>query len=88
MSSDFSLSKWMADIGDLADKTTLEQWAVDLLKSELKLSNYMLSPMCQRTQYTAGRGNWDLSGKALSIQINLIVEILYHYNTFSPFHSD
>ena len=52
----------MADIGDLANKTTLEQWAVDLLKSELKLSNYMLSPMCQRTQYTAGRGNWDLSG--------------------------
>ena len=52
----------MTDIGDLANKTTLEQWAVDLLKSELKLSNYMLSPMCQRTQYTAGRGNWDLSG--------------------------
>ena len=52
----------MTDIGDLANKTTLEQWAVDLLKSELKLSNYMLSPMCQRTQYTAGSGNWDLSG--------------------------
>ena len=60
----------MTDIGDLADKTTLEQWAVDLLKSELKLSNYMLSPMCQRTQYAAGSGNWDLSGKKTSSAAN------------------
>ena len=74
----------MADTGDLADKTTLEQWAVDLLKSELKLSNYMLSPMCQRTQYTAGRGNWDLSGikrvvRQFSNTINIIHARMLYY---------
>lgn len=52
----------MTEIGYLGDNAVLEQWAIDLLKSELKLSNYMLDPMCQRTQYNAGDGNWNLEG--------------------------
>lgn len=59
---DFSLSKWMTEIGNFGNKTVLENWAVDLLKSELKLSNYMLDPMCNRKQYNAGDENWNLTG--------------------------
>ncbi|XP_062579219.1 uncharacterized protein LOC134241150, partial [Saccostrea cucullata] len=58
---DFSLIKWMKDIGNFGNNMTLEQWAVDLLKSKLKLSNYMLDPMCKRSQYLAGSANWNLS---------------------------
>lgn len=57
----------MTDIEDLGDKAVLEQWAIDLLKSELKLSNYVLVPMCQRTQYNAGDGNWNLAGMHYTI---------------------
>lgn len=52
----------MTEIGNLGNKTVLENWAVDVLKSELKLSNYMLNPMCQRTQFNAGDGNWNSTG--------------------------
>jgi hypothetical protein len=52
----------MTDVANIGNSTTLEQWAVDLLKSKLKLTNYMLESMCKRSQYLIGRGNWDLSG--------------------------
>lgn len=52
----------MTEIGNLGNKAVLENWAVDLLKSELKLSNYMLDPMCNRKQYNAGDENWNLTG--------------------------
>lgn len=85
--ADFSLSKWMNDIGDFGDKAVLDQWAVDLLKSELKLSNYMLDPMCQRTQYNAGNGNWNLAGINLWFLISkiyirkLVLNISIYLNT-------
>lgn len=71
--SDFSLSRWMTDVGKIGDKATLEQWAIELLKSELKLSNYMLEPMCKRSQYLTGNGNWNSSGmKSEYVVLNIV----------------
>jgi hypothetical protein len=58
--SGFSLSKWMRD---KIEGPVLHQWAIDLLKSELKLSTYLNDPMCKRTNLLPGAGNWNVKGE-------------------------
>jgi hypothetical protein len=66
----------MTEVANIGNKTTLEEWTVELLKSELKLSNYMLEPMCTRSHYLMGRGNWDLSGmKNGYVQLNIVYQM-------------
>lgn len=60
MISGFSLSKWMTD---KIEGPVLHQWAIDLLKSELKLSIYLNDPMCKRTDLSPGAGNWNVEGE-------------------------
>lgn len=56
----FSLSKWMQDN---IDGPILQQWAIDLLKSKLKLSSYLNDPMCEREGLSPGIQNWNVKGE-------------------------
>lgn len=58
---DFSLSKWISDKKADLQGASLEQWAIDLLKSELKISNFLLNPACSRASFSVGEGNWNLA---------------------------
>lgn len=62
-SKDFSLSKWISDKKADLQGASLEQWAIDLLKSELKISNFLLNPACSRASLSVGAGNWNLACK-------------------------
>lgn len=48
---------------DKIDGPVLQQWAIDLLKSELKLSSYLNDPMCEREDLSAGIQNWNVKGE-------------------------
>lgn len=65
LSLDFSLSKWISDKKAEIQGTSLEQWAIDLLKSELKISNFLRNPTCNRATLGAGDGNWNVTGEIL-----------------------
>lgn len=59
----FSLSNWMKD---KIDGPVLQQWAIDLLKSELKLSSYLNDPMCEREDLSSGIQNWNVKGEKVA----------------------
>lgn len=57
---------------DKIDGPVLQQWAIDLLKSELKLSSYLNDPMCEREDLSAGIQNWNVKGEK-------VVFFYYHW---------
>lgn len=51
---------------DKIDGPVLQQWAIDLLKSELKLSSYLNDPMCEREDLSSGIHNWNVKGEKVA----------------------
>lgn len=56
---------------DKIDGPVLQQWAIDLLKSELKLSSYLNDPMCEREDLSSGIQNWNVKGEKVAFFLNL-----------------
>lgn len=63
---EFSLTQWLND-SQISAGPVLEEWVVEHLNMDLKLSALLMNPACDKTSYLVDQNNWNTSSNGLKL---------------------